>query len=128
MASTITITQVSPSIAYFKVSLDAGTPVAFMQSGAVGTDKDLTSLSPGPLKEYLNRLSNWGILSIPASGAKARWRRITTNDSASLPVAGGVTAPDATIAQSAATAISFVPSAGATVMLLELALVHSSAR
>jgi hypothetical protein len=128
MASTITITQISPSRAYFEVSLDGGTPVSFMKSGAAGNDKDLDALGPGPLKEYLQRLVTWTEVAISGSGQKIVWRSITNGNTANaIAVLAGSTV-GMTISQNGQTSVRFLPNAGATVATLELAFVHSAAR
>jgi hypothetical protein len=128
MASTITITQISPSRAFFVVNLDAGTDVHFKKSGAVGDDKDLSALGPGPLKSYLSRLANWASVVDPAPGAKVVWRRVMTNGSSVIPVTGGTQAVDAQITQSNTTEVRFNPTVGAGSVRLELVFVHSLQR
>jgi hypothetical protein len=129
MPSSITITQLTPSIAHFNVVLSGGGAVDFKKSGAVGINKDLTSLGPGPLKEYLTRLADWSSVAAPASGAKVRWRLITSSDSDAAPVAG-VQAIRDRVAANGATSVQFRSGVvGVTgSMTLELAFIHSRYR
>jgi hypothetical protein len=133
MASSITVVQLSPSAACFYVALDAGTPITFQQSGAVGVDKDLSALLPGPLKTYLTRLADWGALAIGSfatpNHVKVRLRPIATSTvPPTMPVAGGTSAVGAVVIKGSATSIVFNPIAGANVVQYEMAFVHSAQR
>lgn len=128
MASTLTVTSLSPTRALFEVDFTAGSDVHFKKSGAVGDDKDLGALVSGPLKVYLSRLANWASLSAPFLGAKVCWQRVVTVSATNLPVAGGTSAVDGCIVQAGFTDVVFHPNVGAGAMQVELVFLHSLTR
>jgi hypothetical protein len=139
MASTLSITSISPSIALFIADLDPvapGSTVSFIQSGATGNDKDLSALSmPGPLKAYLSRLDNWAEVGGLVPGGKLRWRYAagggqTQKMALSQPVA--VTSQGAIITQNAQTGVGFQstlpPTSQNVILVVELCFIHSMCR
>lgn len=127
MATTLTVFSLSPSVAHFRMSAPEGTTVSFMKSGAVGQDKDLTSLSPGPLKEFLNRLSNWATVVEAGPNPKVRWRFLVEGNYQALPVSvGNAFVP--MIIQSNTTSLSVVSFSAGVSLGWELAFIHSLQR
>jgi hypothetical protein len=134
------IRQISPYKAWLELfSTDSGgtTKVAFMKSGAVAPDLDLSSLSPGPLKTYLDRLQDWNSVANAISGSRVLFRVITSGGAGMLSPLLNFSAVGVSMILTPGnqTSIDFgfganpqvVPDANSLVRL-EMAFLHSSGR
>jgi hypothetical protein len=132
MASFITISSDSPSVAVFGVFIDGLSDLKFKKSGATGDDKDLSALGPGPLKEYLSRLANWSTVAVPqdpSAGGRVRWRCLSSVSGANTPVVATTLAQALQLLPTGTTEITFHNSInGPLSCVLELAFIHSLTR
>lgn len=76
MATTLTLLNSTPCTATFKFESTDSTPAALKQSGASGNAEiNVSSLSAGPLKAYLTKLTDWSpVTAGQATNTRIRWR------------------------------------------------------
>jgi hypothetical protein len=136
MAISLDVRQISPSKVWLELFSNEGGTVVLKKSGAVGNDRDLSSFTPGPLKSYLMRLTNWNSVANGISGSRVLLRDITSGGAAnSAPVIADVSAVSVEVENTPgdSTSIDFRFSGGAvpgsfTVRRLEMSFIHSFGR
>lgn len=134
MATTLQVISTTPYTTVFQCVSTDDTLVVLQKSGATGNNLDLTSLAMGPLRAYLQRLTNWGVATpggvTPSGNTRVRWRVSYSNDTFVIPVE---VSPEAAIGmrigQYGQVAIEFMPALkAATTMTIEMSFIHSLVR